>query len=188
MPNKKIFNVVAEFELDKKPDWLDDFRKKYDKPYHYHITFKNNTYFEESDLEKIKIDLENILKSYRKIKIIFNNLFFSQTSKGNYIMIRAEKNEALDKLQKEISSKLSKYGNNISEEYKKFETNFEAHITIARALTQEQLNSAKTEMKEDIYCEVELKEVFLTIAKEDTFDEWNNPNNKTLFKLNKISI
>lgn len=184
MSNKKMFNIVAEFELSKKPNWLDDFRKKYDKPYDYHIALKNCTYFNKDDLRNIKLNLKKVLEPYNKIKVVFNDLFINSASKGECIMIRAEKNETLMRLQKELSDEFSKYGEYVSEEARKFENNFEPHITIARHLSPEQLNNAKKELKEDTYCEAIIYEIVLTIAKDDIFEEWSNPNNETLFSLN----
>ncbi len=59
MSNKKIFHIAAELDLTKKPDWLDDFRVKYDKPYPNHITLKTNTFFDSNDFKNLKNDFTN---------------------------------------------------------------------------------------------------------------------------------
>lgn len=184
-PKTKIFNIVAEFKLTSKPNWLDDFRKKYDKPYNYHTTLKTCTYFNENEFEELKITLKKILKSYSPHEISFNKVIIRQTSKGGCIMIKSDKNKELVKLQKEISEKFSKYGKHISKKHKKFEINFNPHITIARHLNQEQLIDAKNELKEDIHCKAKIKQLVLTTAKQDSFEEWSNLNNKTYFSLNR---
>ena len=117
MFRKKMFHIGADFELSKKPNWLDNFRKRYDKPYNYHITLKNPTYFNGDDLKDIKLNLKRVLEPYNKIKVIFKNLFINPSSKGECIMIRAEKSEMLVRLQKEISTKFFKYAKHISKKH-----------------------------------------------------------------------
>lgn len=185
MSQPNIFNIVAEFNLNKKPDWLDGFRKKYDKPYRYHITLKTCTFFDNNKFENLKNDLESITKKYNSIQIIFNELFMGHTSTGECIMIKADKNKKLFKLQKEIANKFSNYGEHVSEEYKKFESNFEPHITIARHLTCEQYERAKNELIKDLYCKALIKEIVLTVARENTFEEWSKPENKLSYFLNE---
>lgn len=184
MSNRKMFNIVAELKLMDKPNWLDSFRKKYDKPYHYHITLKTCTYFNENELENLKFTLKDILKIFNPIKITFNKVFIRQASKGGCIMIEADKNEKLISLQKNISEKFSKYGKHISKEHRTYEVNFNPHITIARHLSQEQLIDAKNELKENTHCKAKIKELVLTVANHDSFDEWSNSNNKTYFSWN----
>ncbi|MCK5060927.1 2'-5' RNA ligase family protein [Candidatus Parcubacteria bacterium] len=183
MNKKMIFNINSEFDLIKKPAWLDDFRAKYDKPYRYHVTFKTNAYLSDTNFENLKNELSDIAKRYQKIKVIFNKLFISITSKGGCIMIKADRNNKLSKLQKEISEKFSKYGKHTRIEYKKFEKNFNPHITIARRLSPELLNNAKNELLKDLACEALIEEIILTVVKKDSFDEWSNPQNKSFYKL-----
>jgi 2'-5' RNA ligase len=185
MNNKKIFQVSADFELDKKPGWLDYFRSKYDKPYSYHVTLKNSSYFNENDLEKIKEALVAIAKKHRELKVVFNKLFLSNSPKGECVMIEAEPNEELNKLQKEISSKLLKHGEHILEEYKEYENNFRPHITIARYLTPDQAEIAKKELGDDMHCEALIDKLVLTTANNDEYEEWSNPENETHIKLKK---
>lgn len=181
--NNKIFHIGSEFTLIKKPRWLDKFRLKYDEPYRYHVTFKTSTYFQEDDFENLKKELSNIAKKYRAVKVIFNKLFINRTSKGGCIMIKAERNKDLLKLQKEITKKSSKYGKHITKEYKKFEDDFKPHITIGRHLTSEQLENARKELKKDLRCEALIEELVLTTANTDLFSELNDPRNKLHYKL-----
>jgi len=180
-----IFNIVAEFDLIKKPSWIDAFRLKYDEPYRYHISFKTLTYFNEKKLENLKNELKIIANAYSSIGVIFNELYINITSKGGCIMIKAKSNKKLFKLQDEISNRFSKFGKHISEEYKKFEKNFNPHITIGRHLTAEQLKRAKNDLRNDLFVEALVDNLVLSVAKEDTFEEWFNPKNKLSFKLQK---
>ena len=47
----------AKVELTKKPNWLDDFRSKYDEPYEYHVTLKQPCVIEEDLIPEIKAKL-----------------------------------------------------------------------------------------------------------------------------------
>lgn len=185
MKNKKIFNIVTEFSLVKKPTWLDSFRKKYDKPYPYHITLKTCTYFNPNKLRNLKQDLSNISRSFKEIRVVFNKLSIKHTSNGGCIMIKAKRNIELSKLKNEISYIFSKYGRHIAKEYQNFEAKFEPHITIARNLTEEQLKNAKRELKTNLNCEAIIKELVLSKAEENTFEEWSNQNNKVRYTLEK---
>lgn len=184
MKNRKIFQIAAEFDLNKKPDWLDSFRLKYDQPYSYHITLKTSTYFDRNGFRNLKDELSDMARKYTQFKVIFNKLFISSSSGGGCIMIKAKNNNILLKLQNEIAEKFSKYGEHIAKEYKIFENNFKPHITIARHLAQEQLRSAKGELKKDLFCEALVKELVLTTVKNDLFEEWSDPENRFRCKLN----
>lgn len=183
MSKKKIFSISSDFQLIKKPDWLDDFRKKYDQPYSYHVTLKTSTCFDHICVENLKGDLDAIAKKYHTIPVKFNELFISSAPKGKCIMIKAQKNKVLIKLQKEIVKKFSEYGSHITKEDERFEKNFVPHITIARHLSLEQLKIAKTELKKDLFCEALIKELVLTTVKNNRFEESCNPLNKAYFKL-----
>ena len=180
-----IYNIVAEFDLIKKPKWIDAFRLKYDKPYRYHISFKTLTYFDEANLENLKNELEIIVNTHSNIKVIFNELHINPTSKGGCIMIRAEHNSKLIELQNEISNKFSKFGKNISKQYNSFERNFDPHITIARHLTVDQLENAKKDLKKDLFSKTIMNNLVFGVAKKDTFEEWSDPKNKSFFKFHK---
>lgn len=47
----KIFAVYSGLKLSKRPEWLDDFRKKYDDPYEYHIILKQPSYIKKEQQE-----------------------------------------------------------------------------------------------------------------------------------------
>ncbi|MDZ7798254.1 MAG: 2'-5' RNA ligase family protein [Patescibacteria group bacterium] len=183
MGNKKIFTISSDFELIKKPKWLDGFRIKHDKPFPYHVTLKTCTYFDIDNFKNLKKDLSGIVKKYSEIKVIFNKLFISRSSKGECIMIKADNNKKLNELQKEIVKKFSKYGNYIAKKYEKFEKSFIPHITIARHLSSEQLIIAKKDLGKKLFCEAVVKGLSLMIVENNTDEEWLNHNNKSYYKL-----
>jgi len=185
MHDGNFFQISANFDLKVKPIWLNDFRSKYDLPYNYHITFKTTTNFKSGDFENLNTELKNISNNHIPFAVIFDELFISPSSSGWCIMIKAKYNKELLKLQEEIAKKFSKYGNHATEERENFEKNFNPHITIARHLTLEQLEKAKSELKKDLICEAIIESLTLTTVKEDTFEEWTKPINRTLHKINK---
>lgn len=180
----QAFSVTLDFELKVKPYWLDKFRKKYDDPVPYHITLKQKTYLKNGEVEDIEKELNDIALNYSQIKIIFNDMFINQTPKGHVIMLRASHNHMLLELQGNISKQLSKYGEIIKSYTKDFEANFDPHITIARHLTQGNVNKAKLEIVGDIKCTALVEEIVLNVASSDinSFD-FVNPKYKTKFKL-----
>ena len=178
MNYKKIFNIAVELDLIQKPNWLDDFRVKYDKPYPDHITLKTNTFFDSDDFENLKKDFVDIAQKYKTINVIFDELYMGLGTKGECIMIKAQINKDLLDLQKEMSDKFSKYGQHITPLHEKFEKDFQPHLTIARQLTTEQLENAKKDLKPDLFCTALVKDLVLTAVENDRFEEWVNVKNK----------
>ena len=179
----KIFTVSFEFCLTHKPEWLDDFRRKFDKPYDFHITLKSPSTFLENNLQEMQEALASLAARHKKFEIIFDKLFESQTSKGGYLMNEARRNDALFSFQKETREAFARFGEPISAELACFEENFRPHITIARELDLKTMVEAKKALGKDILCEAQIDEVILTIAKEDSFAEWISPENKTRASL-----
>ena len=180
-----IFFVSFDFELTKKPRWLDDFRKKYDYPYPFHITLKLNTYTRKENIEQIKEAVAKTAAKYKPLDITFNKIKFDKTKTGYAIMLNAKKNENLLSLQSEIKSGLSKFGRNLKAYHEVFENNFTPHITIARRLKKRGFEKAKAELGNDIVCKAYLEIIDLSIMKKATFEESSDPKNKTQFRLSK---
>lgn len=72
MSKGKFFQISADFDLNIKPRWLDDFRSKYDLPYGYHITLKTTTSFKSEDFENLKTELKTISNSHKPFMVVFN--------------------------------------------------------------------------------------------------------------------
>lgn len=180
---KKLFNITAEFDLTKKPDWLDGFRAKYDKPYRYHVTFKTNTFLESNNFDQLKADLKEIAQKHNKVKVTFDTLFTNVSPRGHCIMIRAKESKELTDLQKEISARFARYGSHINKQYKEFEENFTPHLTIGRHLTKDQLQKALKEVGRNLFCETLISELILTTVTEDDFSQWVDEGNKVKFWL-----
>lgn len=178
-----VFSVVLHFALDDKPDWLDDFRKKYDKPYEYHITLKYPTYIEEKNIEKLKKELEKITKTQKAFTMVFDTFYFGETPSGKLIMVKAHKVDELIDMQKNIYKTLKKYGKVIKEHYQQYEKHFKAHITIARYLSEELFEKAKSELPEEIFCSAQIDKVVLVVEEKEEASEMTDPKNETYYEL-----
>lgn len=184
----KIFAVYAKLDLVKKPDWLDDFRLKYDKPYFFHLTLKQPCFIEEPEIPVIKDKLskffDELILPNHAINLIFDELITEKVEgKGFYIMIGARRNEDIFKLQSQVKGILVNYKNYKEPETKAYEDNFKPHITIARQLNGNKFSQAKTDLKNDYTCEGVITEIVLSVIKEDTLQESNNPENLTVYRL-----
>ena len=183
MNASEFFQISADFELRSKPDWLDAYRTKYDLPYDYHMTFKVTTHCRSEDLDKMKAELAEMAENQKPITVVFDELFIAPTSKGWCIMVKAQDSPELRGLQKEISDKFAQYGAIINSEREDYEKNFKPHITIARRLTDEQLEQAKSELKPDLACDTVIQNLVLTTVPEDKFEEWSKAENRIFYKL-----
>lgn len=147
----KIFYITIDFTLAEKPEWLSDFRQKYDDEYEpeFHITIKQATNFNKEDEIRLNQVLTETIIQFAPMTIEFDKLSYSSTDNGNVIMIMAKDNSQLNLLQSGLREKLDQFGDVIKSYYRDFETNFEPHITIARHLSDEQLELAKKELGEN---------------------------------------
>lgn len=180
---KSIFHIGSEFRLIIKPKWLDAFRKKYDKPYPYHVTFKTSTFFDFADLEDLKKELREIAGKYSKTELKFNKLAIRPTSTGWCIMIMAQNNAYLKKLQKKLALKFAKFGHHIDKEHERHEVKFKPHITIARDLSNSRVKDAKKELGANLVCTAAINNLVLTTIKNDGIKEKLNPKNKYSLRL-----
>ncbi|MFZ2523318.1 MAG: 2'-5' RNA ligase family protein [Minisyncoccia bacterium] len=184
----KIFVVYAKVKLTKKPEWLDGFRSKYDKPYEYHITLKQPCVLEDAEVPEVKAKLSSLFSSLKisenKIILTFNSLkVYSELPENTCIMINSESNAELNELQKSILSALGEYKKYFKEKYKKYEEPFIPHITIGRVLDEKAYAEASEVLKQDYTCEGVVSEVVLAVVQNNTVDEVNDPNNQTVYKL-----
>ena len=79
---KKIYAVYCIVKLIKQPEWLDDFREKYDKAYDFHITLKQAAYIEDRQIGDIRKILDGIFDDFEKNKVnlemVFDNLLLDE--------------------------------------------------------------------------------------------------------------
>lgn len=146
---QKAFNIIANFELQIKPSWLDEFRLKYDHPYQYHVTLKNTTFIQAGNEDQIQSELKEFISDWQPIEITFSDVIHNLTSRGECIMInyQGNKDTKIHQYQKQIHDKFSKYGSNIKQSYQDYETTFQPHITIGRYISPENFTLAWKEIE-----------------------------------------
>ena len=180
----KYFNVTSVLKITKKPKWIDGFRKKYDKPYAFHLTFKTITKLKDEDVSRLKKEVAELAKQFNPQTLKFDGLDLNFKSVfGGSIMIMAKPNKEIARMQKIISKNLSAFGEHYLAHYQKFEKNFKPHLTIARRLSKEQMTKAKKELQKDLYCTAKIDSLQLTIVAKTEFSHYNDPRNKTFYKL-----
>lgn len=167
----KNFYIATTLRLTKKPDWFDDFRKKYDWNLPYHITLKQWSIVDENKLGEVKEAFQKVASEITPIKISFDKLWLNnKTSKGDYCIMISMSNEqeikAMEELRDLIKKKFDLYGTT-REEFIWRENNFIPHITIGRRLDLPTLERAKKDLREDdLYCEAVLDGLILFIGKD----------------------
>ena len=181
---KKIYAVWAKIKLNKKPDWLDNYQKKYNNLYEFHVTLKQPCFIDESDLPNIKLIVPKVIDSFvfdnHKIEVVFKKIDADREDKS--IMISAEENDILMDLQYKIRTALKEYSNYRKQIQKEYETNFKPHLTIAMDLA-DKFDDAVRDIGKDTKCVGEITEIILSCVKENTVEEAKNPKNLTIYKL-----
>lgn len=179
----KYFHLSLGFRIKDRPKWLEEFRKEYDKPYPYHVTLKNETELKEGDIQALKKKVAEILKGYnsKDLDLVFDRVNVNETSKGHCIMVAACDGGQVKKLQAEIVSKLNVFGDISSEDHKRFEENFDPHITIARHLTDRQLLQAEKDLPNKVRFEIEPEKLVLSIVNEPVIEERLKEKNRSYF-------
>lgn len=182
----KLFAVYADLELLTKPSWLDAFRAKYDKPYPYHVTLKQTCYIEEAQIVALKQRLSSFFKTLRipdhAIALEFDHILID-TNDGS-IMVSCTKDSLITNVQKDLVKALSSYNHYYEPQSEAWEQDFHPHITIARELTPELLNQAKTELEaDDVPLIGSIKDVTLVIVSNVAAQEAKLPKNRTRYHL-----
>lgn len=180
----KVYAVYARVEIIDKPDWLEDFRRKYQNVYDYHVTFKQPAYIDEAQLSDIQQRLSRIFDGFptsdHKIQVVFNQI--EADSEDGSIMIMAQRNQSLVSLQEKICTDLATYSNYMKPELKEYEENFRPHLTIAFDL-DDQFDQAVTDLGQEIRIIGRISEVVLACVNEITPREAKDPANQTIYRF-----
>lgn len=180
----KIVSVYAHIKLLQKPGWLENFRKKYNNPFDYHVTLKQMFFVNESELADIHHRLRDLFRTRpvpgHSITLTFDTLRADKDDGS--ILIMAQANDEILRLQKMVISKLSDYTRYYSAELKQYENHFEPHLTIAFDLG-DRFDSALSDIHHDIECVGEVKKILLSCVNEISLKETTNPKNLTVFRL-----
>lgn len=182
----KIYSIAATINLENKPRWLDDFRKKYDKPYDFHLTFQNSCTIESSKVTALKQNLKQFFLSHplkEKPTLVFDRVYSDpEDPEGATIMLKPSKSPTkIMEFQKRLLSAMEKYQNYLEPQNKIYDQNFVPHMTIARDLSLEKYQVALAELPRKIQCTGNISSVTLYLVDTPNLTEVNNPNNQTTF-------
>lgn len=183
----KIFAIYSNIELTQKPEWLDDFRVRYNAAHDYHVTLKQPTYIEEYDVQKIQENLSQLVHNAvipeGGIRLTFDSVVTDIDPEGkSTIMINAQKNELIETLQKQIVAAFKNYDHLYNPASRNWEENFQPHITIGDGLDNGQLKVALAEL-ENVLCVGIIQNIVLSVVKDMSLDEINDPVNKTVYEI-----
>lgn len=182
---KKIFAVWAKVKLIEKPDWLDDYKKKYNNFYPVHVTLKQPCFIDEEKFDETRNIVSDIIEGFdfkdHKIKLVFEEIFIDKYDKS--IMIRTKNRGIIMDLQHKLRTALKGFGSYVEPELETYENNFYPHLTITGSIDDDQFKQAIKDIGKDTRCAGEINEIILSFVKDDTAEELKNPKNLILFRL-----
>lgn len=185
----KIFALYFKVKLTKKPEWFDEFVKKYHEYSDFiHITLIQPRYFNENEVENLNNKISEVLKKFtiteEDKKLYFDNLVIGKGSEMEYVfMVNSRENKFLNDIQKELKEALKDYNQYLKEITKEYENNFKPHITVADDLDEEKKKEAEKYFAGDYEIEGVIEGLILPTVKDASFGERTNPNNLKLFRL-----
>ncbi|MBP6945321.1 2'-5' RNA ligase family protein [Patescibacteria group bacterium] len=185
----KLFAVYSKVHLTQKPTWLDEFYKKYNPSSSgYHVTLKQPCYLKEEDIPNVKNQLAGLFNSApipsHEIILNFNDLAIDiGIGEFKSIMIHAEHQPSIHKLQKHILETLSTYKDYVDAESEAWEKNFKPHLTLASDINRTQYELALKELRNDYACKGVIQDVSLIIVEKMIPAEADNIKNQTIYRL-----
>ncbi len=186
----KRFAIYSKVDLLEKPVWLDAFYKKYSPTSSgYHVTLKQSCYIHEEDISNVKARLVALCNSGpvpdHEIILNFNDLVLDEGEGGELktIMINAEYQPSIHKLQKDILKALSNYREYVHPESEAWEESFKPHITIASDINRTQYEYALKELGNNYACTGVMKDISLIIVEKMVPAEADKIKNQTIYRL-----
>jgi GrpB-like predicted nucleotidyltransferase (UPF0157 family)/2'-5' RNA ligase len=183
----KIFALYTRVKLTQKPEWLDDFRKRFNQAYDIHVTFIQPRYIDDEKVDDLKsrvtefFDQNKLTEKDRTIEC--KDLVYGKNSEGLYtFMLLAEKSENLLAYQKKLKEYLKDFGNYVEPTKEKYEIDFKPHITIGVDVAEDLVEEAKSYFQPNDSVSGVMNEMVLAVVKEQTVEESLNPDNLTIFK------
>jgi len=184
----KIFALYSKVELIERPDWFDTFYAKYNQSIVYHVTLKQSCFLEEAKVNDVK---EKLLKFFastpvpeHEIALIFNKLVLDDhASEAKTIMLNAEYDPHIYKLQQDILSVLDDYKRYVYPESRLWEENFKPHITIASDISAARYEEALKELKQPYTCRGLIRDVSLIVVEKMAPEEADRSENQVVYSL-----
>lgn len=190
----KIFAIYGQLELVDPPAWLADFRARFDKPYPFHLTFKQPCWVPEDEIPALKEVVAETVKKLNlttdTIHVRFNRLMLNppESVDDGYIMLRAEDRPELHHLQQTFVAATGQYHNYTKPELAGYEQAYEPHITIGRKLDPSAYQAALADIPEHFELIGIIPAIVLAIVPEDTPEHADEPANRTVFLLTKSNL
>lgn len=184
----KIFALYSKVELIERPDWFDAFYAKYNQSLVYHVTLKQSCYLEEVRVKEVKEGLSKFFVSEpvpeHEVVLTFNELVLDdRASETKTIMLNAELDPRIYKLQQGILSVLDDYKQYVYPESRLWEQNFKPHITIASDISAACYEEALKELKQPYTCKGLIQDVSLVIVERMVPEEADKPENQVVYFL-----
>lgn len=185
----KIFALYLKVKLTKKPEWFDEFVKKYFEYIDFmHVTLIQPRYFDESEVailnNKISEVLEKFIITEEDKKLYFDNLVVDKGPEMDYVfMVNSQENKFVNNIQRELRAALKGYDQYLKEKTKKYENDFMPHITVTDSLDDERKKEAVKYFDGDYKIEGVIEGLVLPTVKDTSFEERTDPNNLKIFML-----
>ena len=184
----KIFALYVKVSLTPKPEWFDEFIKKYFEPVDLHITLIQPRYVDEKQVDDLESRIIRTIKniSIREVdrKLFFGKLIVDKEPDGKYIfMLNAKENNFLINFQKELREALKTYDTYLEDFAKEYEIDFKPHITIATNLDEHTKEEAEKYFTSEYKCEGLVEALVLPIVRDTSIEERMDVNNLKVFKL-----
>lgn len=191
MSHRKVYAIYCRVVLDNEPDWLKDFRAKYDKPYDLHITLKQMSYIDESAIADIRAILKECLEKSQSLKALpqleFDTLAGEDTDpdtgKGMLYIFASKRNHYLDQLQFHLRQSLSHYSDYYLQESARYESDFQPHITIGRDLDDITYQAATRELPGNITVNGTIESIVLSCLDETRVGEIPRYDELSIFEV-----
>jgi len=183
----KIFAIYSPIYLVSKPDWLDEYRDKYDQHFDFHVTLKQPCYINASQMPDIKNKLSTFFDELKladsEIQLVFEKLITDNSDPADGVIMIEAQNPAIFNLQKGIVLALSDYKQYLEPVSKEWEENFRPHLTIAYNLDSEKFGKAKKELPQDYVCRGVIREVELAIKEPKGADNTKADREVVVYRL-----
>ena len=183
----KLFALYFRVALSDKPEWFDDFRKKYDDPYDLHVTVIQPRYIDQSRIDTLKQTVSTFLNTHRlaeKEKVLeFSELAYGPEEDGAYVfMLHAPLSDGLLRFQKELKEAVGGFGEYVEKITEEYEVDFKPHITIGH-IPEADLKEVKLYFSAPYAVSGTLTELVLPVVKDTSIAEVTDPKNLTVFVL-----
>lgn len=184
----KIFALYFRVNLVQKPEWFDNFRKKYDKDYDLHITLIQPRYIDELRLGELKQKISEFLNKNKleiKDKIVEFNILVcdKKGSDANIFMLLVEKQNILVDFQKKLRDVLSDFESYVDDETKNYEVDFKPHITIGRDIADQDLLDVENYFESEYIIKGDIAQMVLPVVNDATIKEVTNSKNLTVYNF-----